>query len=221
MADFLSSLVHELRTPLTALRGSLGLLNSESADANAVREFSGIALRNASRLAGLLDDVAVYARLLDPGCQVSLGRVDLSLLLEDAASRVQPFAEERGVTVEAQLVAFDTFADETLLRDAVARVMRYAVRVTPRNGAVRLGAEVVAGRVVVRVADQGKPVAEGDYDDVFEPFNSAARRGDAGDRVSLDLAIARAVAERHDGNIEYRQITGGGVVRITVGAVST
>ncbi len=217
MTDFLSSLVHELRTPLTALRGSLGLLTSESDDADAVREFSGIALRNASKLAYLLDDVAAYARLLDPDCPVVMAPVDLSLLLEDAAERGQPFAEERGVTIEAQLVTFDTLADETLLRDAVARMMRYAVRVTPRDGVVKLGAEVVAGRVVIRVADQGQPVAEGDYEGVFEPFNPVARRGDAGDRVGLDLAIARAIAERHDGNIEYRQITGGGVVRITVG----
>jgi signal transduction histidine kinase len=220
VSDFLSSLVHELRTPLTALRGSLGLLTSESDDADAVREFSGIALRNASKLAYLLDDVAAYARLLDPNSPVVMAPVDLSLLLEDVAERGQPFAGERGVTIEAQLVTFDTFADETLLRDAVTRMMRYAVRVTPRDGVVKLGAEVVAGRVVIRVADQGKPVAEGQYDQVFEPFHPVARRGDAGDRVGLDLAIARAIAERHEGNIEYRQITGGGVVRLTVGAVS-
>jgi signal transduction histidine kinase len=217
VADFLSSLVHELRTPLTALRGSLGLLTSDSGDADAVREFSGIALRNASKLASLLDDVAAYAKLLDPAGDVPADSVDLSEVLEDAAERVQPLAEERGVTIEAQLVAFNTVADETLLREAVTRMMGYAVRVTPRDGVVKVGAEIVAGCAVVRVADQGRPVAEGEYDAVFEPFSPVARRGDAHDRVGLDLAIARAIAERHQGNIEYRQITGGGVVRLTVG----
>ena len=219
MTDFLSSLVHELRTPLTALRGSLGLLSSESDDAAAVREFSGIALRNASRLANLLDDVATYARLRDPACPVMMAPVDLSLLLEHAAERVQPLAEERGVTVEAQLVPFGALADEALLRDAVIRMMGYAVRVTPRNGMVRVGAEAVAGRAVFRVTDQGHPLPEDQHDAVFEPFDTAASRGGAAGGVGLSLAIAKAVAERHGGSIEYRQITGGGVVRLTAGSV--
>jgi signal transduction histidine kinase len=213
-------LVHQLRTPLTALRGSLGLLTSDSDDPAAVREFSGIALRNASKLAGLLDDVAAYARLRDPACPVATGPVDLSLLLEDAAERVQPLAEERGVTVEAQLVPFGALADKALLREAVARMMRYAVRVTPRNGVVKAGAETVAGHAVIRVADQGSPLPENQHIAVFEPFNAAAQRGGLAGRPGLNLAIARAVAERHGGSIEYRQITGGGVVRLTVGKVT-
>lgn len=220
MADFLSSLVHELRTPLTALRGSLGLLSSDTDTASPdVREFSAIALRNASKLVNLLDDLADYAKLRHPECVVSPGPINLSTLLEDAAEQVQPVAEERGVTVEVQLAPFDGSADEAMLRNAVTRMVFYAVRVTPRDGVVKISVETVADRVVVRVADQGKPLIEDDFVAVFEPFSPLARRGvDSADRAGLDLAIAKIVAERHNGAIEYRQITGGGVVRLTLGA---
>ena len=220
MADFLSSLVHELRTPLTALRGSLGLLTSETDTASAeVRNFSAIALRNASKLTNLLDDLASYAKLRHPECPVTPVPVDLSPLFEDAAEKVQPVAEDRHVTVEVQLASFGVRADEAMLREAVTRMLFYAVRVTPRDGMVKISAETVGDKVVVRVADQGKPVNEDDFTGVFEPFSATARRGvDSADRAGLDLAIAKLVAERHDGTVEYRQITGGGVVRLTLGA---
>lgn len=219
MADFLSALVHELRTPLTALRGALGLLTSEAEEGGAgVGDFSAIAIRNAARLANLLDDLAVYARLRNPESRVTPRPLDLATLLEQATERVQAVAEERGVTLWAHLPAFDAVADEPLLRDAVARMLFYAVRVTPRDGTVTVSAERVAGHVVVRVADQGRAVAEDDQPSMFEPFSQVARRGvDSADRAALDLAIAKLVAERHDGAIEYRQITGGGVVRLTLG----
>lgn len=219
MADFLSALVHELRTPLTALRGAMGLLSAEAADGNdTTREFAHIAERNALKLATLLDDVAAYARLRNPESRVTPRRIDLQAVFEQAAEKVQPAAAERGVTVLAHVPPFDAVADEAMLRDAVARMLHYAVRVTPREGTVAVSAEIVSGRVVVRVIDQGRPLSEDDQPAIFEPFSPVARRGvDSADRAALDLAIARLVAECHDGFIEYRQITGGGVVRLTLG----
>jgi signal transduction histidine kinase len=167
----------------------------------------------------MLDDVAAYARIRSPDTRVTRRRVALQALFEQCAERVQPAAADRGVTVLAHVPTFDVDADEAMLREAVTRMLHYAVRVSPRDGTAAVSAETVSGRVVVRVIDQGTPVAEDDQPGLFEPFSLAARRGaDAGGRAGLDLAIARLVAERHDGSIEYRQITGGGVVRLTLGA---
>jgi signal transduction histidine kinase len=220
MPDFLSSLVHELRTPLTALRGAMGLVMTESPCHDpAVKDVCDIAVRNVEKLADLLDDVAEYARLRLPENDAVMATVDLGRVLEQAAERAQPLAEKRGVTVEVRLPPFCAVADETLVREGVARLVCYAVRVTPRDGQVSVSAETVGERVVIRVADQGKPVSNEDEVGLFEPFCPAARRGvDAMDRVWLDLAIAKLVAERHDGSLEYRQIHGGGVVRLTLGA---
>jgi signal transduction histidine kinase len=221
MPDFLSSLVHELRTPLTALRGAMGLIQTDKGCADpATVAVLDIAMRNVTRLADLLDDVAEYARLRLPEHTATMGNVDLGLVLEQAAERAQPLAEARGVTVEVQLPTFGAVADETLVLDGVTRMVDYAVRVTPKDGQVSVSAETVSERVVVRVADQGSPIGEEDEQTIFEPFSPVARRGfDAADRAGLDLAIAKLVAERHDGSVEYRQIRGGGVVRLTLGTV--
>jgi signal transduction histidine kinase len=222
VADFLSALIHELRTPLTALRGSLGLMaGALPDDAEEARSFADIASRNSARLAALLDDVAAFARLELPETRAEPAALDLGMLLEQAAERVQAVAEGRSVTIEVQLPALDAYADEALLRDGVARMLFYAVRVTPRDGRVTLSAEPVGDRVVVRVTDEGRPLRDEDLPRFFEPFSPVARRGvDSADRAMLDLAIAKGIAERHGGAIEYRQLTAGGVVRLTLGAGS-
>jgi K+-sensing histidine kinase KdpD len=121
------------------------------------------------------------------------------------------------VTIEVQRPSVDARGDEVMLRDAVSRMIFYAVRVTPRDGLVRVDAEVASGRTVIRVADQGKPVRDADLESLFEPFSLVAHRGGAwADRAGLDLAIAKLVAGRHHGTLEYRQLTGGGVVRLTL-----
>ena len=219
MPDFLSSLVHELRTPLTALRGAVSLLGASlPEDQDETRAFADIAARNSTRLAGLLDDLAVYARLRLPEARPAEAIVDLGLLLEHVAGRVQAAAEARGVTVHVTLPEFDVRADEEMLREAVSRLASYAVRVTPKDGQVRISAEPTGDRAVVRVADEGRPIRADDQPLFFDPFSPVARRGiDSGDRAALDLAIAKIVAERHEGTVEYRQIASGGVVRLTLG----
>lgn len=218
MPDFLSSLVHELRTPLTSLRGALSLLSGVADDGSEdVRGFSAIADRGAAWLASILDDVAAYARLQQTDVPVAFAAVDLTSLLERTAERVQPLAETRGVTIEVRRPSVDASGNEAMLRDAVSRMLFYAVRVTPRDGLVRVNAELAGGRTVIRVADQGNPVSDADLESLFEPFSLVARRGaNLGNRTGLDLAIAKLIAEQHGGTLGYRQITGGGVIRLTL-----
>jgi signal transduction histidine kinase len=219
LADFLSLLVHELRTPLTSLCGSLGLLSGEISGASEdVRDFAAIASRSATRLVSLLDDVAAYARLRRADVRVAPAAVDLTLILEHAAQRVQPLAERRGVTIEVQQPSVGADGDDGLLRDAVSRILFYAVRATPREGRVRVSADAAGGQIVIRVTDEGKPVRDADLESLFDPFSVVAlRRSDTADRAGLDLAIAKLVAELHHGTLEYRQLTGGGAVRLTLG----
>jgi signal transduction histidine kinase len=219
LADFLSLLVHEMRTPLTSLRGALGLLSGAAGDASEeVRTFSALADRSAARLTDLLDDVAAYAWLRRADVRISVTAVDLTTVLEQAAERTQPLAESRGVTIQVQRPSTDAHADDGMLRDAVSRMLSYAVRVTPQEGLVQVSAETAGSRTVIRVADQGAAVREADFEVFFDPFSPVARRGvKSANRAGFDLAIAKLVAEHHGGTLEYRQITGGGVVRLTLG----
>lgn len=80
--------------------------------------------------------------------------------------------------------------DSTLLERALANVIDNAVRFSPPGRRVRVEAGAFAGRIDLRVIDQGPGIPRQDRDHVFQPFQ---RLGDthAGMGVGLGLAVAR------------------------------
>jgi signal transduction histidine kinase len=227
--EFVATLVHELRTPLTALRGSLGLLTDavEGADSD-VRNFASIADRNAERLAAQLDEVAVYCRVVDSATRPSLETTDITDAVQRAVDQVQPLVDDRGSIVEVEAVggSIDAVVDSAMIRLAVARLVSYAVRVSPKKSTIRVRVEAadgggvdgagVLGRggVVISVSDAGQPVAPGDAARIFEPFSALARRGaDSAMRTGLSLAIAARIAVLHGGALAFSSsdAAGGGL----------
>jgi len=92
--------------------------------------------------------------------------------------------------------------DEERLHQVVANLVENAVRYSPANGTVRVGATREPNGVCITVADEGPGIPEHEANKVFERFYRAdyarsSRDGGAG----LGLAIARWIVDLHGGDI--------------------
>jgi signal transduction histidine kinase len=86
-----------------------------------------------------------------------------------------------------------------------------AVKYTPAGGVVRLERERQNGVVRVQVSDSGAGIAPEDLPHLFDRFYRApAARGRPG--AGLGLAIARWIAEEHQGQLTVRSAVGQGSV---------
>ncbi|WP_145193290.1 sensor histidine kinase [Pseudomonas sp. URMO17WK12:I11] len=85
------------------------------------------------------------------------------------------------------------------LAQALENLLRNAIRHSPANGLVRLGAEREGQRWRLWLQDQGGGVPEPDLQRIFAPFTrlDGSRPGDGG--FGLGLSIARSAVERQDG----------------------
>jgi len=224
---FVSVLIHELRTPLTALRGSLGLLAGavEEADPE-VQNFAGIADRNADKLASMLDDAAEYSRLNDATMPVTRINTDVVDTVHRAIEQVQSLVDERGVVLDVQTTPTDANVDPVLVRIAVARLLSYAVRVSPKKSTLHIAVETTGatgtagGRpaqaggtaAVVSVSDCGKVIAAENAARMFEPFSGVARRSlEPTMRTGLGLCVALKIARLHGGSLVFTPTEQGGV----------
>jgi len=211
---FVSALIHELRTPLTALRGSLGLLAvAVEAAGPEVQSFAGIADRNAEKLTSMLDEAAEYSRLSDPAAVVNRVRTDVVDTVERAIEQVQPLINERGVVLEVRTTPSDATIDGALVRVAVARLLSYAVRVSPKASTLRIGVETGEdAQIVVTVSDCGKAIGADSVTRIFEPFSTVARRSlEPGVQTGLGLVVAQAIARLHGGAIAFAPTGQGGL----------
>jgi signal transduction histidine kinase len=197
---FVADASHELRSPIASLRTQLEVAAAHPE----LLDLDG-AVEDTVRLQRLAADLLLLARL-DAGERPAGTRVDLvALAREEAAGRPM-------VTVEAGAAGAEVAGSRGQLGRVLANLLdnaerhaRSAVTVTVRREGDRAA--------VVRVADDGDGVPEGDRERIFERFvrlDDARSRDEGG--AGLGLAIARDVAVRHGGTLTAGAAPGGGAL---------
>ena len=187
--QFVADASHELRTPLTALR-----LRLENGDTEA-------ALREAERLAGLVDELLALARIDSSANLVE--DVDLSDVVTRRVELWEPFAAEHGVRLSSR-------AEGTVVRAGAARVeqvldnlLSNAIDASPDGTEITIAARGAE----LHVIDEGPGLTEEQRARAFDRF----WRAGPGNGSGLGLAIAKRLVELDGGTIELRAAGSGGV----------
>ncbi|NLG48951.1 MAG: HAMP domain-containing histidine kinase [Chloroflexi bacterium] len=210
---FLRRLDHELKNPLTAIRAGLAnLTEAPSPDARheALESIDAQTLR-LSRLASDLRKLAeLETRPLE--CEpVSMGELLEELL---ATARERPEAGSRRLTLtlpQAPWPLPEVDGDGDLLFLALHNLLDNACKFTRAGDTVEVRAYEDGASVVVEVADTGPGISEEDIAHVWEElYRGESARGVPGS--GLGLALVRAVAERHGGQVNLRSRAGQGTV---------
>jgi two-component system nitrogen regulation sensor histidine kinase GlnL len=195
-------LAHEIKNPLGGLRGAAQLLERQLASPE-LKEYTGVIIREADRLAGLVDS------LLGPGGRVSLHETNIHEVLEHVAQLVT--AESEGsLNLERD---YDPglppmMLDRDLMVQAVLNLVRNAVAATGPEGTVTLRTRAVTNftigdvrhRVIasIDVEDNGPGIPEELQDSVFYPLVTSRPEG-----TGLGLPLAQELVNRHGGLIEF------------------
>jgi signal transduction histidine kinase len=141
----------------------------------------------------------------------------LNDLLDEVARAGGLLASDRNVTVELTNLPEAAFhGDEDLLRQMVMNLVDNALKFTPDDGVVRLGLSRRDGEYLLSVSDTGPGIPAEARDHVFERFYRAdkarSRAEDGG--AGLGLAIARWIAQAHDGDLQIADSDGTGATFI-------
>jgi two-component system sensor histidine kinase BaeS len=195
--SFLMSVSHELKTPLTAIRGYAEALQDgalEPADVAATVSLE------AARLERLVGDLLDLARMNRTDFSVHSSEIDLAEVAEDAVRRYEQQAELFGVTLVA---AYDgpspAIADADRVLQVVSNLVENALRLSPRDGEVR----IVTSPGVLRVEDTGPGLETDDRARAFERFYLHERYGrERPVGTGLGLAIVKELTEAMGGTVE-------------------
>ena len=208
--EFVADASHELRTPLTSVLANLELL-AEVLDGEQ-REAAASALRSSLRMRRLVADLLLLARA-DAGRVAPHQPVDLADVVTDAAAELEPVAGDHEISVSAAHGSeVDGARDE--LHRLVLNLLENALRHTDPGTAVEASVERRNGQVVLSVEDDGPGIPPELHEKVFERFFRG--EGDRSGSSGLGLAIVRAVAESHRGNVRLEPPLDGRGARFVV-----
>jgi signal transduction histidine kinase len=210
-SKFVLTVTHELRSPTSVVRSLLRTLLGGYAGAlsEPQRDLVSRASRRADFLQTLTDDLLELAAgksNLGDGAPVP---VELAPVVERVASRFEPLAREKGVTLEWQCGGRErpltVLATDDVLDRIVNNLVSNAVKYTLSGGRVDVSLSPFDGSAVLTVADTGIGIPDDSLPHLFEEFYRAPNaRAEEKEGTGLGLAITRDLVEKYGGHISVQ-----------------
>jgi signal transduction histidine kinase len=220
-ARFLAHLSHELRTPLntvmgfseTMMRQLFGPLGSQR-----YVDYASDIHRAGERLAALVSDMLDLSRgdagelLLDESVFDLASLIDE--MLPNARAEADLLSRNRGAALHADNIAHVLLrGDKSKIARAVQHLIANGLAFTPRDGEVRVSADVMPdGRVLIRVVDSGRGFSPEELGNAFRPFPRVRTvdQADPNAGPGVGLALVRRYIELHGGAVRIESVAGTG-----------
>jgi PAS domain S-box-containing protein len=210
--DFVSTVSHELRAPLTSIYGFAATLLREDIDFSEEerRTFLGYVASEASRLTAIVDQLLNLARLDTGDLEVELTPTDVRAIVADVVAVVEAeSANGHGFIVELPDEPVTARVDEQKLRQILVNIVDNAVRYSPGEGVVRVGARRAGEQVEISVADEGPGIPAGERERIFAKFYRLPAQTQGGG-TGLGLSLAQGLVAAMGGRIRVDSAEGAG-----------
>jgi signal transduction histidine kinase len=201
---------HEIKNPLTPIRFALARLRGQAPDS--VQEDVDVIAMESERLDRMARSFAEFGRLPEgPASEVDIGE----LVRYTARSSVPP-----GIALDLRIDENlpRVFGHNGALAGALSNVLLNAVDASGDEGHITVSARPVKmgerDAVRISVADDGKGIAPGSLETIWEPYVTNKPGG-----TGLGLAIARQAVWAHDGTVTATSTLGKGTeIQFTIPA---
>jgi signal transduction histidine kinase len=209
-SNFLSLASHELRTPLGIIIGYSTFLKENVGGANSDR--AGQVLNAARKMRSLLDEMNNLAMLKSDEMLLKPQRVSLQEILTSAGEGMREFAavHEQRLTFVLPEEPIPVNVDIKKTTLAFTNLLNNAIRFSPPEGEIMVGAVRDGEDAMSWVQDRGRGIPKDQLQKIFEAFyqietTETGQRGGLG----IGLSIAKGIIEAQEGEI-WAESEGGG-----------
>ena len=214
MQQFTADAAHELRTPVATIQATIESI--EGASEQETQEALAVVQRQNQRLAHLVQDLLLLSRMDRKALAEKRRPCCLNDLLSDLVESLSileiaaPLKLATHFKVQEPLVVM---GDENQLCRLFSNLITNALHYTPAGGQVDVIMERDDHSALVHIQDTGIGIAPAEQSRIFDRFyrvNSDRSRHTGG--AGLGLAIAKAIALSHQGDIKVQSELGKGSI---------
>jgi nitrogen-specific signal transduction histidine kinase len=210
--QFYAMIAHDLRTPLMSVQGSLNLLSGGLAGdmSDRAERLVASAERSIDRLIGLITNLLDFEKLQSGKFELFCKRVNVGDIITRSIEEVASLAREHALTIEAPPVDMEIHADDLRLIQVLVNLLANAIKFSPPEGLIKIGAEVTDHRLTISISDQGPGVPADQTARLFQRFSQLQESKEKAKGTGLGLAICKMIVEQHGGEIGCQSTPGQG-----------
>jgi signal transduction histidine kinase len=201
-SNFLSLASHELRTPLGIIIGYATFLQEEAK--GELSDHAQQVLNAASQMRSLLDQMNNLTLLQTDEMVMRPAKISIQDVLNFACDEIKYFAARKNLALvfafQDEPMYVDVDAEKTTL--AIVNLLNNAIRFSPNDSQIVIGAIEQGKQVMAWVQDNGKGIPGDKLQKIFEEFyqveppNTRSYGG-----LGIGLTIAKGLIEVQDGKI--------------------
>ena len=191
---FSSDAAHELRTPLAALRLNLEKLSEQHPDS-----FEDLT-QSVDRMVHLVEQMLLLSRI-ESGRGFEKQTSDLSDLVAQSIADIAPLALRKKIepSLENPQGAIVIHCQPELITTMLRSLLANALQYSPAGTRITARLDTAGDKAIIRLCDEGPGIPASERDKALSRFTRLDQR--IGSGAGLGLAIARRIAERHNGSL--------------------
>jgi signal transduction histidine kinase len=224
--SFSSQVSHELRTPLTNIQLYTEMAERDLQSLTGSPQTESLAQRlhviglESQRLSRLCDNVLALVRKPQSTIPDRSCRCIPDECINACLDQFRPAFERLGVRIERHAAAagwaiLDRHALETVMMNLLSNVERYAAA----GQWLQIDSRLLAGELVVRVADHGPGIPRRQWKRVFQPFVRLHTGINAPNGTGIGLSIARQVTSHAGGTLQILPAPRGTTIELVLPAL--
>jgi two-component system, cell cycle sensor histidine kinase PleC len=211
-SKFLANMSHELRTPLNAIIGFSEIMEAclfGPLGAEKYSEYCSDIRESGKYLLDVISDILDMSKIEAGRIRLDIEDLELDRILADAMRVVSARAEEKCLTVDAEIASDIRFkADRRAVKQIMLNLLSNAVKFTPDGGQISVRGRLSANNVLIIIEDTGIGIPAEALQRLGRPFEQVESQLTKRYQGSgLGLAIAKSLTELHGGSIRIRSAT--------------
>ena len=215
---FFQNASHELRTPLMSIQGyaeglKYGVFESEQDRENAI----DVIIDETGRLSGLVENLLSISKMdmsRSGNYEVKKQNLDVTKICDTIIDRVRGnfIHEDKSIINNISVKNLYIYGNENDLIRCLENIFSNCLRYCDKAVYFRCMSDETGSKVVFEISDDGPGIAPEVQEHLFERFS----KGSDG-KHGIGLALAKAIAEEHEGSIKaYNKDEGGACFEISI-----
>ncbi|OGP76091.1 MAG: hypothetical protein A2Z13_06285 [Deltaproteobacteria bacterium RBG_16_64_85] len=205
---------HDFQSILTVLDGYFQILKEKCGDCQKADsiQFQDQAVRTILRLKTMANTLLDYEAAERGQIRIQSKPFELDTLLQECAAFYRPYAAQKQVRIsmEGELPRLKAKGDSERVFQILDNLLYNAIKFTPPNGEVRIGARAEDNKsVTFWIQDTGVGIHKSQLEKIFTEKQIVASK-DASARIGLGLSICRKLIEIQNGKIWLESAPGKG-----------